>query len=178
MDIDIDLAKSNARAIVRSLRILVSIVSENLSNAGRFVFHDFAFFMRLAVADAAEQVSESARNAANALRKVDNDVTEGQRNEAGMKCKVEGELEDADARAKFERSIDFVRRPALMLLVLVRSPRRPLRTLLTARLHVYKMSTIRNPFFSSRFLNFARCMPSLRSPAGRRRLPQGHFYYL
>ena len=105
MDIDTDQAKSDARALAHSLRTLVSIVSEHLSNEGRSVFHDFASFMRLALADTAEQVGDSAHNTAE-LREVDKDVAEGQRNEIGIKRKAEEEPEDADARAKFERGMD------------------------------------------------------------------------
>ncbi|RPD60459.1 hypothetical protein L226DRAFT_461468 [Lentinus tigrinus ALCF2SS1-7] len=106
MDVDTDQASKDAHALAKSLRTLVSIVWENLSEEGRSVFHDFASFMRLALADAAEHVGDSAKTAAEALREVDKDVQEGQRNELGIKRKAEDEPEDADARAKFERAMD------------------------------------------------------------------------
>ncbi|TBU21761.1 hypothetical protein BD311DRAFT_677580 [Dichomitus squalens] len=109
MDVDTDQAKSDARALAHSLRVLVSVVSDNLTNEGRSVFHDFASFMRLALADAADQVSGSAHNAAEVLREVDSDVAEGQRNEIGMKRKAEDDPEDADARVKFEKGMDSVK---------------------------------------------------------------------
>ena len=94
------------RSRSRSLRTLVSVVWENLSQEGRSVFHDFASFMRLALADAAEHVGQGAQTAAKTLRQVDQEVQEGQRNELGVKRKAEDDPDDADARAKFERVMD------------------------------------------------------------------------
>ena len=62
--------------------------------------------MRLAIADAAEQVGYRAHNAAEALRDVDNDFQEGGRNEMCIKRKGDGSPEDANARAKFEKAMD------------------------------------------------------------------------
>ena len=106
MDVDSDQAAADARALARSLRTLVSVVWENLSQEGRSVFHDFASFMRLALADAAEHVGQGAQTAAKTLRQVDQEVQEGQRNELGVKRKAEDDPDDADARAKFERVMD------------------------------------------------------------------------
>ncbi|KAI0684681.1 hypothetical protein C8T65DRAFT_748562 [Cerioporus squamosus] len=106
MDVDSDQASKDAKALAKALRTLVSIGWENLSQEGRSVFHDFASFMRLALADAAEHVGDSAKSAAEALREVDKDVQDGQRNELGVKRKAEDDPEDADARAKFERAMD------------------------------------------------------------------------
>lgn len=106
MDVDADQATADSKAVARSLRSLVSIVWENLSEEGKSVFHDFASFMRLALADAAESIGESALNAAESLREVDQDVQDGQRNELGMKRKTGEEPEDVDARVKFERAMD------------------------------------------------------------------------
>ena len=68
MDVDSDQASKDAHALAKALRTLVSIVWENLSQEGRSVFHDFASFMRLALADAAEHVGDGARSAAEALQ--------------------------------------------------------------------------------------------------------------
>lgn len=106
MDVDTDQATADARALARSLRTLVSVLWDNLSQEGRSVFHDFASFMRLALADAADHVGASAQQAAETLREVNKEVQEGQRNELGVKRKAEGEPQDADARAKFERAMD------------------------------------------------------------------------
>ncbi|KAI0752306.1 hypothetical protein C8Q80DRAFT_1217036 [Daedaleopsis nitida] len=106
MDVDSDQAAADSRALARSLRTLVSIFWENISQEGQSVFHDFASFMRLAIADAADHVSDGAQQAADSLRLVDQEVQEGQRNELGVKRKAEDEPEDADARAKFERAMD------------------------------------------------------------------------
>ena len=106
MDIDSDQASAGARALARALCTVISVVSENLAQESRSVFHDFASFMRLAIADAAEQVGDSAHNAAEALRDVDNDVQEGKRNEIGIKREADSSPEDANARAKFEKAMD------------------------------------------------------------------------
>ncbi|TFK87277.1 hypothetical protein K466DRAFT_117691 [Polyporus arcularius HHB13444] len=106
MDVDADQAQKDAHALAKALRTLVSIAWENVSHEGRSVFHDFASFMRLALADAAEHVGDSAKTAADALREVDKGVQDGQRNELGIKRKAEDEPEDADARQKFERAMD------------------------------------------------------------------------
>ncbi|OSC96932.1 hypothetical protein PYCCODRAFT_1481665 [Trametes coccinea BRFM310] len=106
MDVDSDQASQDAKAVARAVRSLVNTVWENLSHEGRSVFHDFASFIRLALADAADYVGESAQSAADALREVDKDVQEGQRNELGIKRKAEDDPQDADARAKFERTMD------------------------------------------------------------------------
>ncbi|KAI0349926.1 hypothetical protein OH77DRAFT_1157819 [Trametes cingulata] len=106
MDVDSDQASQDARAVARAIRSLVNTVWENLSQEGRSVFHDFASFMRLAIADAADYVGESAQSAAEALREVDKDIQQGERNELGIKRKAEEDPKDADARVKFERTMD------------------------------------------------------------------------
>ncbi|KAI0634640.1 hypothetical protein C8Q77DRAFT_771072 [Trametes polyzona] len=106
MDVDTDQATKDARAVARAIRTLVNTLWENLSHEGRSLFHDFASFTRLALADAAEYLGESAQSAAEALREVDNDVQQGERNELGIKRKAEDDPQDADARAKFERTMD------------------------------------------------------------------------
>ncbi|KAI0649580.1 hypothetical protein C8Q79DRAFT_901796 [Trametes meyenii] len=106
MDVDADQATQDARAVAHALRALTHTLWENLSHEGRTLFHDFASFTRLALADAAEYLGESAQGAAEALRDVDKDVEDGKRNELGVKRKAEDDPQDADARAKFERTMD------------------------------------------------------------------------
>ncbi|KAH9848172.1 hypothetical protein C2E23DRAFT_764248 [Lenzites betulinus] len=106
MDVDTDQATQDARAVARALRTLVNTLWDNLSHEGRSLFHDFASFTRLALADAADYLGESAQSAAGALRDVDKDVQDGTRNELGVKRKAEDDPRDSDARAKFERTMD------------------------------------------------------------------------
>ncbi len=106
MDVDTDQATQDARAVAHAARTLVNTLWETVSHEGRSVFHDFASFMRLALADAADYVGESAQNAAGALRDADKDVQKGERNELGVKRKAEDDPEDGDVRAKFERTMD------------------------------------------------------------------------
>ncbi|OJT02930.1 hypothetical protein TRAPUB_6514 [Trametes pubescens] len=106
MGVDTDQATQDACAVAYAAHTLVNTRWEDVSHEGRSVFHDFASFMRLALADAADYVGESAQNAAGALREVDRDVQNGERNELGVKRKAEAEHQDSDARAKFERTMD------------------------------------------------------------------------
>lgn len=106
MDVDTDQATQDARAVAHAARTLVNTLWDTVSHEGRSVFHDFASFMRLALADAADYVGESAQSAAGALRDVDEDVQKGKRNELGVKRKAEDDPEDGDVRAKFERTMD------------------------------------------------------------------------
>ena len=74
------------------------------------MFHDFASFARLALADAAEYVSQSAGSAAQTLRQADEEIERGERNEAGMKKKPEEEkFKNKDAREQFEIAMDTVK---------------------------------------------------------------------
>ncbi|PCH36984.1 hypothetical protein WOLCODRAFT_20866 [Wolfiporia cocos MD-104 SS10] len=107
IDIDSEQALQDSRAVARAIRTLVSVVWENLSQEGRSVFHDFASFMRLALADAADYVAEGAGATAQSLRDIDQDVQEGERNELGVrKRKAEEDPEGDDARVKFEKTMD------------------------------------------------------------------------
>ncbi|KAH9859178.1 hypothetical protein C2E23DRAFT_855798, partial [Lenzites betulinus] len=53
-----------------------------------------------------DYLGESAQNAAGALRDVDKDVQDGTRNELGVKRKADDDLRNADACAKFDRTMD------------------------------------------------------------------------
>ena len=108
VDVDGDEAKHDARNLARALRTLVSVVGENLSQEGRSVFHDFASFARLALADAAEYVAAGAHKTAEGLRELDSQVDAGERNEIGVKKRKAGEVDesDEDARVKFEKAMD------------------------------------------------------------------------
>lgn len=103
-DVDSEQAKADARALAHALRTLVSVISENLAHEGRSVFHDFASFMRLSLADAADNLSDRARGAAEVLRDVDKQVEEGERSELGIKRKAPDQPEDV--RARFEQGMD------------------------------------------------------------------------
>ncbi|KZT63810.1 hypothetical protein DAEQUDRAFT_770247 [Daedalea quercina L-15889] len=102
-------AHRDARNIARALRTLVSVVGENISQEGRSVFHDFASFSRLALADAAEHVAAGAHHTAEGLRELDSQVEAGDRNEVGVKKRKASEVEDEDAREKFEKGMDQVK---------------------------------------------------------------------
>lgn len=66
--------------------------------------------MRLALADAAESLGDSAKNAAESLREVEGEVQEGERDAVGRKRKSpEEKEEDEDVRLKFEKGMDKVK---------------------------------------------------------------------
>ncbi|KZT08287.1 uncharacterized protein LAESUDRAFT_697852 [Laetiporus sulphureus 93-53] len=111
MDVDSDQAHQDSLAIARAIRKLTSLIWENISQEGRSVFHDFASFMRLALADAAEYVAQGAGATAESLREIDSEVQEGERNELGFKKHKAGDVADqTDARAKFEKTMDSTKK--------------------------------------------------------------------
>ncbi|KAH8091062.1 hypothetical protein BXZ70DRAFT_994141 [Cristinia sonorae] len=107
-DFDTDQASKDARALAHALRTLLKLVWANFASESESVFHDFASFSRLALADAAEIVSKSAGSAAQSLREVDSEIEQGDRNELGISKKTDDE-EPNDARAQFERTMDTVK---------------------------------------------------------------------
>lgn len=105
-----DQASKDASALARSLRTIFSILLSTLTQESQAVFHDFASFMRLALADAADYVSQSTGSAAQTLRQVDQEIAEGERNEAGLKHKPEEEkFKNKDAKEQFEITMDTVK---------------------------------------------------------------------
>ena len=78
-------AQKDASALARAIWSIFSILWSNLTQESQFVFHDFASFMRLALADAADFVSQSTGSAAQRLREVDEQIAQGDRNELGIK---------------------------------------------------------------------------------------------
>lgn len=96
--------------MARSLRTVFSILLSTMTQESQSVLHDFASFMRLALADAAEYVGQSAGSAAQTLRQVDEEIAKGERNEAGLKKKPEEEkFKNKDAREQFEITMDTVK---------------------------------------------------------------------
>ena len=105
-----DQASKDASALARSLRTIFSVLLSTFTQESQSIFHDFASFMRLAVADAAEYVSQSAGSTAQNLRQVDEEIARGERNEAGLKKKPEEEkFKNKDTREQFEISMDTVK---------------------------------------------------------------------
>ncbi|TCD68513.1 hypothetical protein EIP91_010569 [Steccherinum ochraceum] len=109
-DVDTDQASKDARALAHALKALLKIVWSNFANESESVFHDFASFSRLALADAADLVSKGAGQAAQSLREVDSDIEQGDRNELGIRKRSEEEQEESgDVRVQFERTMDTVK---------------------------------------------------------------------
>jgi flagellin-like hook-associated protein FlgL len=84
-------------------------VWSNTTFEGSNLFSDFASFSRLSLADAAELVENSAASVKDSLRQMEGEVQDGDRTAIGTKRPAEGEHEDADARAKFERTMDTIK---------------------------------------------------------------------
>ncbi|CAL1703049.1 unnamed protein product [Somion occarium] len=104
---DTDQASKDARALAHSLRTILTIVWTNFSSESGSVFHDFASFMRLAVADAAEYVSKSAGSTAEGLREIDSEIEQGDRNEFGIRrSSDEDDPQQKDPKVKFENAMD------------------------------------------------------------------------
>jgi hypothetical protein len=104
--IDTKEASSDYRAIVASLRTLLQIFRDSAVMEGFGVFSDFASFTRLSFADAAEFVAEKSTKAAEKLRGVESEVQSGERDSIGVKNQTKEELERADAREMFEKSME------------------------------------------------------------------------
>ncbi|KAI0276949.1 hypothetical protein BGY98DRAFT_982822 [Russula aff. rugulosa BPL654] len=102
LDIDI----RDYRAIVTSLRTSLQIFWDSAVTEGFGVFSDFASFTRLSFVDAAEFVAEKSNRAAEKLRGVESEVQSGERDSVGIKKQTKEELERADAREMFEKSMD------------------------------------------------------------------------
>ncbi|EKM57069.1 uncharacterized protein PHACADRAFT_119248 [Phanerochaete carnosa HHB-10118-sp] len=105
-----DQASKDASALARALRTIFSILLSTVTQESQSVLHDFASFMRLAIADAADYVSQSAGSAAQTLRQVDEEIEKGDRNEAGLKNKPEEEkFKNKDTREQFEVTMDTIK---------------------------------------------------------------------
>lgn len=105
-----DQASKDAAALARSLRTIFSVILSTVTSESQSVLHDFASFTRLALADAAEYVSQSAGSAAQTLRQVDQEIDDGERNETGLKKKPEEEkFKNKDVREQFEITMDTVK---------------------------------------------------------------------
>lgn len=101
---------ADAKKIGGSIRKALEVVWGNLNNEGTSVFADFASFSRLTLADAAEIVEQNAAAAKDSLRQTEEEVQAGERTATGAtKRPAEGEPEDADARVKFEKTMDQVK---------------------------------------------------------------------
>jgi hypothetical protein len=78
-----------------------------MTNEGTSLFEDFASFSRLTLADAAELVEQNAAAAKDSLRNIEGEVQAGERTATGaVKRPADGDPEDADARVKFEKTMD------------------------------------------------------------------------
>jgi hypothetical protein len=98
---------SDIDAVRSSLRTILSIVWQSISSEGSFLFSDFASFLRLALADAAEAVQGQAGRAADGLRDIEQGVQAGQRDNLGRdKKRLE---EEEDLRVAFEHGMDTLK---------------------------------------------------------------------
>jgi len=111
MDIPVDSKQSSNdyRAIVASLRTSLQIFQDSAVTESFGIFSDFASFTRLSLADVAEFVAEKSNKTAEKLRGVESEVQSGERDSVGIKKQTKEELERADAREMFEKSMDTVK---------------------------------------------------------------------
>ena len=106
---DVEEATADLDAFRRSIRTLIKILWTNLSGEGNNLLNDFASFTRLMVADLAEVVESQASQAKHAVREFDTQVQEGDKDNLGRKRKTPEEIEEEDAKAKFEKTMDTVK---------------------------------------------------------------------
>jgi hypothetical protein len=99
----------DAQKVGRSLLKAFQIIWGQAAYEGKDLLADFASFGRLTLADAAELVETSAATAKKALRETEDEVQAGERTAAGTKRPAESEPEDADARVKFEKTMDSLK---------------------------------------------------------------------
>ncbi|EIN08109.1 hypothetical protein PUNSTDRAFT_121211 [Punctularia strigosozonata HHB-11173 SS5] len=110
MDVDLDEATRDINALRASLRTLISHLYAHISVEGQGLFYDFASFTRLTLADGAELIERAAASTKQTLREIDSEVQSGERNPGtGTKRPADGDPEDADARVKFEKTMDQVK---------------------------------------------------------------------
>ena len=98
-------ATHDYRAVASSLRTSLQVLWTNATTEGGGVFTDFASFLRLSVADAAEAVSKTAAHTADSLRQTEDEVQSGDRDAVGRKRKSHDDA-DADVKVKFEKGMD------------------------------------------------------------------------
>jgi len=96
-------SRDDYQAFVVSLRTSLEIFWNNAATEGFGVLSDFASFTRLSLADTAELVAENSSKTAEKLRSVEGEVQSGERDPVGQ---TKEELENADAREVFEKSMD------------------------------------------------------------------------
>ncbi|KAI0089031.1 hypothetical protein BDY19DRAFT_1041796 [Irpex rosettiformis] len=105
-----DQVQQDASAIAGSIRTVLSVLLSTIGTEGENIFHDFASFLRLALADAADYVSKSAGSAAAGLRQVDKEVEKGDRNELGLKnVPEEDKFKNKNAKEQWETAMDTVK---------------------------------------------------------------------
>ncbi|GLB42990.1 putative protein of unknown function (DUF4449) [Lyophyllum shimeji] len=104
-----DQATADINALRSSLRTLLSVVWGSLSSEGGNLLNDFASFTRLSLADAAELVESGAGTAKEGLRDIEQGVQSGQRMPVSGRDKKRVEEEQADAKAKWDHSMDTVK---------------------------------------------------------------------
>ncbi|KAF7305506.1 hypothetical protein HMN09_00803400 [Mycena chlorophos] len=105
--VDRNEAAADIDAVRSSLKTLLSIVWQSIASEGGFLFSDFASFMRLTLADAAEALEGQAGRTKEGLREVEQDVQKGRRDDLGRdKKRLE---EEKDVKVAFEHGMDTLK---------------------------------------------------------------------
>uniref|UniRef100_D8Q4R6 Uncharacterized protein n=1 Tax=Schizophyllum commune (strain H4-8 / FGSC 9210) TaxID=578458 RepID=D8Q4R6_SCHCM len=97
-------AANDAQRLSSAIRTLIHIFLGNVHGEGGSLFADLASFLRLFLADRAEDVEERARVTKETLRQTEDEVQEGKRDPLGRTGDVR--QDDLDTRAKFERNMN------------------------------------------------------------------------
>ncbi|KAL4065007.1 hypothetical protein V8B97DRAFT_1176036 [Scleroderma yunnanense] len=106
---DVEEATADLDAFRNAIRTLIKILWTNISGEGNILLNDLASFTRLVVADLAEAVESHAAHAKQVVREFDTQVQQGEKDNLGRKRKSPEEIEQEDAKAKFEKTMDTVK---------------------------------------------------------------------
>ncbi|KAL1747091.1 hypothetical protein HDZ31DRAFT_80677 [Schizophyllum fasciatum] len=95
---------NDAQRLSSAVRTFFHVFLGNVHGEGGSLFADLASFLRLFLADRAEDVEERARITKETLRQTEDEVQEGKRDPLGREGDVR--QQDLDTQAKFERNMD------------------------------------------------------------------------
>jgi hypothetical protein len=111
MDVPTDSGQvsNDYQAIASSLRTSLQLFWDNAVTEGSGIFSDFASFTRLSLAGAAEVAGEKSSQAAQKLRKVEDEVQAGERDNVGIKEQSKESWKKADTCEAFEKSMDIAK---------------------------------------------------------------------
>jgi hypothetical protein len=107
--IDKDDALKDLKTLQTALKSIVSIVWRSLTSEGGSLVEEFASFLRLSLADAAELIESGAGKAKQSLREIEEGVQSGDRTTITGRDRERVEAESGDAKVTWEHGMDAVK---------------------------------------------------------------------